>query len=143
MVNMARSALDPARFQERQLRVLKLAAGRPEVERIFVNPLIKKYLCRVTGEATWLHKLRPWWGHREHFHVRLVCPRDQVECKVQPPPDPGAGCDAELDWWLSPEARRKAREIEEAGRTLSPEQRLAARLARVPPECAAVLHSGT
>jgi penicillin-insensitive murein endopeptidase len=143
MLNAARSALDLARFHERQLRVLELAAKRPEVERIFVNPFIKKYLCRVTGEAAWLHKLRPWWGHREHFHVRLACPRDQHGCKVQEPPDPGPGCGAELDWWLSPAAQRKAREIEQASRTLSPEQRLAARLARVPKECSVVLHRGT
>jgi Penicillin-insensitive murein endopeptidase len=51
---------------------------------------IKKALCReTTGDRTWLHKVRPWWGHDYHFHVRLFCPADSAECEQQDPPPPG------------------------------------------------------
>ena len=47
--------------------------------------------------AAWL---RPWYGHAEHFHVRIACPADSAECKPQPPPDPSDGCGNELDFWF-------------------------------------------
>jgi penicillin-insensitive murein DD-endopeptidase len=40
--------------------VIKAAAEDPEVERIFVNPAIKKALCREeSGDRAWLSKVRP------------------------------------------------------------------------------------
>ena len=69
--------------------------------RIFVNAAIKKAMCREAGsDRAWLSKVRPWWGHAEHFHVRIACPADSAECKAQPPPDPGDGCGHELDFWF-------------------------------------------
>jgi penicillin-insensitive murein endopeptidase len=66
--------------------MLELAARDPRVARIFVNALIKRELCQsVQGDRKWLNKLRPWWGHNEHFHVRLACPADSPECQAQPP----------------------------------------------------------
>ena len=45
------------------------------VQRIFVNAAIKKALCReATGDRSWLAKIRPWWGHDYHFHIRMRCP---------------------------------------------------------------------
>ena len=46
------------------------------------------------GDRAWLEKVRPWWGHDYHFHVRLRCPGDSPECKSQPPP--GGPVDKEL-----------------------------------------------
>ena len=43
-------------------------------------------------ELTWLHKLRPWPGHNEHFHVRLFCPTDSLHCEAQDEIPPGDGC---------------------------------------------------
>ncbi len=84
--------------------MLELAAKDPRVARIFINALIKRELCQsAQGDRSWLSKLRPWWGHNEHFHVRLACPADSPECQAQPPLPAGDGCD-EVDWWLSPEA---------------------------------------
>ena len=82
--------------------LLQLAASAPQVERIFVNPAIKAHLCRTlpSDQRQWLHKLRPWWGHDEHFHVRLGCPLDSPECVPQPPPPEGDGCGAEVESWL-------------------------------------------
>lgn len=85
--------------------LLEAAARMPEVERIFVHPAIKRELC-LTRPGEWLRKLRPWWGHTEHFHLRLACPADSPECLAAAPIPPGEGCGAELDWWFTPAASR-------------------------------------
>jgi penicillin-insensitive murein endopeptidase len=71
------------------------------VTRIFVNAAIKTALCREAGtDRDWLAKVRPWWGHAEHFHVRIACPADSPECQPQPPPEASDGCGHELDFWF-------------------------------------------
>ena len=50
----------------------------------------------------WLRKVRPWFQHRAHMHVRLRCPADSLECEDQPLPPPGDGCGAELQSWFEP-----------------------------------------
>src|SRR5262249_47648602 len=95
-----------ARFGERQVRLLRLAAGDSRVDRIFVHPTIKRALCEGFGGArdgdnTWLHKIRAWYGHDEHFHVRLGCPASSPDCVTQAPVPPGDGCDASLEWWFT------------------------------------------
>ena len=80
-------------------------ARRPEVARIFVNPVIKRALCREAGaDRGWLARIRPWWGHNYHFHVRLSCPAGDPACEGQPAVAPEDGCGKELDWWFTPEA---------------------------------------
>jgi penicillin-insensitive murein DD-endopeptidase len=81
-------------------QLLELAARAKSVDRIFVNPLVKHKLCQETqGDKAWLRVLRPWWGHADHFHVRLRCPVDSPGCKPQPALPAGDGC-AELPYWL-------------------------------------------
>jgi penicillin-insensitive murein DD-endopeptidase len=81
--------------------LIRTAAQDPAVTRIFVNAAIKKALCREAGaDREWLTKVRPWWGHAEHFHVRIACPANSPECKPQPPPNEGDGCGHELDFWF-------------------------------------------
>jgi penicillin-insensitive murein endopeptidase len=93
------------RWGTAQTTLLKIAATDPRVERIFVNPAIKRYLCRTLGpDRNWLHGVRPWWGHEAHFHVRLKCPEGQPACEPGPVIPEGDGCDASLDWWFTPEA---------------------------------------
>lgn len=83
--------------------LIKLAAKDDEVSRIFVNPAIKKQLCVDAGaDRDWLRKVRPWFAHRAHMHVRLRCPAESLECQDQPAPPPGDGCDAELESWFAP-----------------------------------------
>jgi penicillin-insensitive murein endopeptidase len=101
------NALDRAEFSARQVTLLRLAATDPRVDRIFVNPVIKRALCRgdfarAVGDRAWLHRLRPWYGHDDHFHVRLTCPAGSPDCVRQPPVPPGDGCDASLAWWFKP-----------------------------------------
>ena len=98
--------VDAMTWTPRHRRLLAAFAREPEVARIFVNPAIKRALCREAGaDRAWLTKIRPWWGHSEHFHIRLACPSGQPECRNQAPPPPGDGCGKELDWWFTPEAR--------------------------------------
>ena len=93
----------PAQWQPRIETLIKMAAQDKEVVRIFVNPAIKQQLCLDAGsDREWLHKVRPWFGHRAHMHVRLSCPAGSLECDNQAPPPPGDGCGAELQSWFLP-----------------------------------------
>ncbi len=97
--------VDPQTWRPEVLKLLEVAARSPGVARIFVNPAIKRALCREAGgDRAWLRQIRPWWGHMRHFHLRLVCPPGTSECRDQPPPPPGDGCGKELSWWFTPEA---------------------------------------
>jgi penicillin-insensitive murein endopeptidase len=79
--------------------ILKAAASDPRVARIFVFPGAKVRMCNdETGDRAWLRKIRPWWGHHYHFHVRLSCPRGATGCVNQNPPPPGDGCAEAQDW---------------------------------------------
>jgi penicillin-insensitive murein DD-endopeptidase len=105
MVLPSGADIDRHRFGERQVRLLRMAASDPKVDRIFVHPTIKRALCEGfagarEGDRSWIHKIRPWRGHDEHFHVRLTCPANSPDCVQQPPVPPGDGCDASLDWWF-------------------------------------------
>jgi penicillin-insensitive murein endopeptidase len=83
------------------MELIRTAAQDPATTRIFVNAAIKKQICSEAGsDRAWLSKVRPWWGHAEHFHVRIACPADSPQCKPQAPPDPGDGCGHELDFWF-------------------------------------------
>jgi len=85
--------------------ILGLAALQPEVDRIFVHASVKRQLCLNKSNASWLRKIRPWWGHDDHFHVRLTCPFNNKNCTPQEPLPAGDGCDASLNWWFSEEAK--------------------------------------
>ena len=91
-----------------QADLLVAAADHSEVNRIFVSPAIKRYMCGRFPSASWLYRLRPWWGHEDHFHVRLMCPVGNALCQEQDPLDPlDNGCGADLDWWFSADADRE------------------------------------
>lgn len=105
-----RHGLQPnARWGAEQRFLIQRAAEHPAVDRILVNPGIKRALCRSEGEAPWLRKIRSWWGHDAHMHVRLKCPPDSPACQQQAPIRKGSGCGAELAWWFSEEARSPSR----------------------------------
>ena len=112
--------------------LLALAAADPAVDRIFVNPGVKKALCEspATAHAPWQPRLRPWWGHHDHFHVRLACPSDSPLCVPQDPP-PDDGCGAALAWWFS-DAASAAQSKKKQDEAEAPEPQL-------PPACADVL----
>ncbi len=84
--------------------LIKLAAKDDDVTRIFVNPAIKLKLCETAGQTdrAWLRKVRPWFAHRAHMHVRLRCPPGSLECEEQAAPPAGDGCGYELQSWFEP-----------------------------------------
>ncbi len=93
----------PSLWSPKISALVKLAAKDNDVTRIFVNPAIKQQLCLDAGtDRDWLRKVRPWFQHRAHMHVRLRCPAGSLECEDQAPPPPGDGCGAELQSWFEP-----------------------------------------
>lgn len=105
--------------------LLELFASRSEVDRIFVNPVIKRELCiqlQQSGKKDWLRKIRPWWGHDSHFHVRLKCPAEAVLCRATEKIPAGDGCDESLNWWFSEEAAELANQSEPAEPPILPNE---------------------
>jgi penicillin-insensitive murein endopeptidase len=133
MVRPDRLDIDPRVFTPGHLAVLRDAAQEPSVERIFVNAAIKKALCReAKGDRSWLRKIRPWWGHDYHFHIRMACPPGNSECKGQQPPGGGDGC-SELGYWFSNGI------LHPKPPTTTPKPRPPMTLAQMPAECRQVL----
>jgi penicillin-insensitive murein endopeptidase len=106
LVRPDQRGVEPSRFTPAHVRLLRLAASSPGVDRILVHHAIKREICRLHAGEDWLRRIRPWRGHDSHIHVRLACPAGQAECRDISPPPPGDGCDASLAWWLTPEATR-------------------------------------
>jgi penicillin-insensitive murein endopeptidase len=83
------------------MQLLRAAASDPRTERILVFPGAKVAMCNwETGDRSWLNKIRPWYGHHYHFHVRLSCPAGDLACESQAPPPPGDGC-ADAQTWVN------------------------------------------
>lgn len=101
LVRPDRRGVEPSRWNEGVITLLRLAASLPDVDRVLVNPAIKKQLCEdVTGDRAWLRLIRPWYAHAAHLHLTFRCPAGQAECRNIAPPPPGDGCDASLQWWF-------------------------------------------
>ena len=104
-VNMVRDdwlAVEAGRWTPGHMALVKAAAEDKAVQRIFVNAAIKKDMCQNAGkDRAWLAKVRPFFGHNYHFHVRLACPKGEDTCTDQDPVPVGDGCDASLDYWFS------------------------------------------
>lgn len=117
--------------------VVKAAASDSRVARIFIFPGAKVEMCNTAkGDRSWLRKVRPWYGHHYHFHVRLACPAGSAGCVNQAPPSAGDGC-AEAQKWVDnilnpppPDPNAKPRKPKKA-----------IKLADLPAQCADVLQS--
>jgi penicillin-insensitive murein endopeptidase len=104
MLATDRVSVDPGIWTDAHARLLKRAASYVGVERIFVHPAIKKAMCEAAAkdkERAWLKKIRAYWGHYYHFHVRIGCPEGSAKCEAQPPLGADDGCGAELKHWLA------------------------------------------
>jgi penicillin-insensitive murein DD-endopeptidase len=104
MVAPDRKEVNPKTWTPAYPAFIRTAAEQPEVERIFVNAAIKKELCRLEGKHhyAWMDKVRPWYGHDDHMHVRLKCPVDSPHCRHQPPVPASDDCSAkDLAFWFS------------------------------------------
>ena len=101
LVRPDQRGVDPARWTPQVVTLLHLAASLPDVDRVLINPAIKRQLCdEVQGDRAWLRLMRPWYDHSAHMHIRFRCPADQHDCVQAAPPPPGDGCDATLQWWF-------------------------------------------
>lgn len=103
VVDRKAQRVDDRIWNQNHAKLIKFAAEDPNVTRIFVNPAIKLKLCQTAGtDRSWLHKVRPWFGHDSHFHVRLACPKGATYCENQTAVPSGDGCGAELYSWFEP-----------------------------------------
>lgn len=110
-----RKRINPKRWTNAHNRLIRRAASYPQVQRIFVHPPIKKALCDWSkgqpNRAAWLRKVRAYYGHNYHFHIRMRCPKGATNCRSQAEPRPkdGTGCGKELAYWYSdvPWVRKK------------------------------------
>jgi penicillin-insensitive murein DD-endopeptidase len=126
-----RKDVDPKVWTPAHAALIKTAASDPRVTRVFVNPAIKKALCREPGDdRAWLGKIQPWLGHDWHFHVRLGCQPDSPDCEPQPPRDAGDGC--------------HSKEMERFANVVLPEHstpHAGPTMAKLPAACREVLHA--
>lgn len=102
----AKAEIINGRYDERYMQLVRMAARNPQVDRIFVSPALKRELCTIrnapdgkpTDDLRWLKKIRPWGGHKSHFHVRLKCPENapstckQADIPGDPDDTEGFGC---------------------------------------------------
>jgi penicillin-insensitive murein endopeptidase len=95
--------VDPNVWTPAHAAIIKAAAKDPQASRIFVNAAIKSALCRgASRDRAWLRKVRVWYGHDYHFHVRIFCPADNPGCTPEPPLVGDDGCSSrDLDYWFS------------------------------------------
>ena len=97
----AKGAYTNDKFTRQHMEIMKAAAKDKRTARIFVFPGAKVAMCNAEkGNRKWLRKIRPWYGHHYHFHVRLACPKGARGCKDQNPPPAGDGC-ADAQKWVN------------------------------------------
>ena len=138
LVDERRERIDAGVFAPEHVELLRRAASDPAVARVFVGWVIKGALCKtVEGDRTWLRKIRPWWGHTRHFHVRLRCPPGSPECVDQDEPPPGDGCGDETWFSRAAVAARKREAKIEAAKGVKPAPR--PKRAPMPARCRALL----
>jgi penicillin-insensitive murein DD-endopeptidase len=136
MVAEDRLDVDPKVWTHERTLIIRAAAEDPAVERIFANAAIKKAMCREAGnDKHWLHKVRPWWGHDYHFHIRINCPADSPECKPQPPTAEADGCGHDLDYWF------KDSTLHPRPPLIPPKPKPPLTLAKLPAACKQVLNA--
>ena len=128
--------INPENWSSADVAFIRTAAEQPNVERVLVNAAIKRELCRVESndDKSWMSKVRPWYGHADHIHVRLKCPADSPNCRAQPAVPSGDGCDKSLNSWFADWILRlKIPENSGSAKGL--------KLKDLPPACAAVLNA--
>jgi penicillin-insensitive murein DD-endopeptidase len=137
MVREDRLDIDPRVFTPGHVLLLRDAAQEPGVQRIFVNPAIKKALCReAKGDRSWLSKIRPWWGHDYHFHIRMYCPPGATECRGQPSQSEDEGCNpSDFAFWFSDAVLHPQPPL------IPPKPKPPMTLAQMPAACKAVLNA--
>jgi penicillin-insensitive murein DD-endopeptidase len=97
-----RVSVNPQVWTEAHGRIILRAASYPQVERVLVHPAIKKAICENKSfPRSHLNKVRPYWGHHYHMHIRMACPKDSPTCTPQPIVGNDDGCGKEVDEWIT------------------------------------------
>jgi penicillin-insensitive murein DD-endopeptidase len=139
----SRTEINPEVWTESHMRLIKRAAQYAQVARIFVHPPIKAELCKwASGDRSWLAKVRPYYGHNYHFHIRMNCPEGASGCRNQwaAKPKDGTGCGEELEYWMGDLPwKPKRRDPNVTGPKPKPVPPLT--LSGLPAECRAVIAS--
>jgi penicillin-insensitive murein endopeptidase len=140
-----RVSVNPKVWTEAHVRLLKRAASYPQVERVLVHPAIKKAVCDASKEDKnrgWMSKIRPYWGHYYHFHIRIACPKGSAGCQGQPPVGSDDGCGPDLTRWLK-RVKPPAVVAEPPKKPATPPpQKRPIMLSQLPEACRTVLTSG-
>ena len=133
--------INEANWSPAHARIIMRAASYPEVQRIFVNPAIKKKLCETwQGNRDLLGKVRPIYGHDAHFHIRVSCPAGSADCKEQAATPTGDDCGKGLAWWFTKEPWAKPKKDPNAPPPKPPKP---VTLADLPKACSAVISAPT
>ncbi|MEW7007188.1 penicillin-insensitive murein endopeptidase [Lentilitoribacter sp. EG35] len=131
--------VDKSIWTQAHANLIMRAASYPNVERLFVHPGIKKELCdNWKGDRSNLNKVRPYYGHHYHFHIRLKCPAGSVGCKSQARVPNDDSCGAPLAWWFE-SARWAPPKPAKPGK--KPRKRIEKTLADLPQACTTVLNA--
>jgi penicillin-insensitive murein endopeptidase len=129
--------VDPKVWTDAHVRLVRRAASYPQVARIFVHPAIKKALCAASAsDSSYLRKVRPYWGHHYHMHIRMACPKASTTCESQPPLRDDDGCGKEVDDWLKLVTKPRP----PVAKPPRPKPQLT--LSQLPAECRGVLNAG-
>ncbi|MEZ5849970.1 MAG: penicillin-insensitive murein endopeptidase [Hyphomicrobiaceae bacterium] len=134
--------VDPKVWTPAHANIILRAASYASVERVLVHPGIKKALCAHPGANPHaLAKIRPYWGHHYHMHIRIGCPKGSGHCKPQPPVGADTGCGKEVDTWIALLQRPKPPPQPKAKVKPAP-PRPGLTLAQLPRECRDVVEAG-
>lgn len=136
----AKGAYINDKFTRQHMEIMKAAAKDKRTARIFVFPGAKVAMCNAEkGNRKWLRKIRPWYGHHYHFHVRLACPKGARGCVDQNPPPAGDGC-ADAQKWVN-DILNPPKPKPRDPNAPKPKPRREYVLADLPQQCAQVLQS--
>ncbi len=132
--------LNPKTWTPQHVAFIKAAAEQQNVERVLVNAAIKQELCRVDKTRTgWMSKVRPWYGHHDHIHVRLSCPADSPNCRKQPAVGEEDSCSAKaLEHWFSDKVLKPPKPTKPTTPAKPPRPMM---LSDLPPACKNVLEA--
>lgn len=86
---------------ERNYELMRHLVSTGVVNRMFMDAVIKTKFCELAKgqkltdlDKETLRRMRPLENHRDHFHLRIQCPRTSPDCVTQVEPPAGTGCPA-------------------------------------------------
>jgi len=78
LVRAGDTGIDDEVYSPQHAELLRLAAEQPTQTASSSTADQGAALPQHDGNRSWLHKLVPWYGHDEHFHVRSIARRQSA-----------------------------------------------------------------